>query len=56
VEHEGRVYVCPALILHYILDHSYRPPDEFVQAVTQGRFLTRDPWLVHGGPGEVERP
>jgi hypothetical protein len=33
------VYISPALILHYILDHKYRPPDEFVAAVGQGEFL-----------------
>jgi hypothetical protein len=55
VQHEGRVYVCPALILHYILDHGYRPPDEFVRAVTQGRFLTRDPSVAHGGAGGEEK-
>jgi hypothetical protein len=27
------------LILHYILDHSYRPPDAFVETVMQGEFL-----------------
>ncbi len=28
------VYVAPELILHYIEKHNYRPPDEFVIAVT----------------------
>jgi hypothetical protein len=28
-------YVAPELILHYIEFHSYRPPDEFVEAVTK---------------------
>jgi len=28
-----RVFVAPALILHYIEVHGYRPPDEFVAAV-----------------------
>ncbi len=36
------VYMCPALILHYILDRHYRPPDEFVEAVVEGSFLTAD--------------
>jgi hypothetical protein len=39
VRHEGQVYCCPALTLHYILDHGYRPPDEFVRAVLHGRFV-----------------
>jgi len=27
------VYIAPEMILHYIRGHSYRPPDEFVEAV-----------------------
>ncbi len=27
-----RVYVAPTLIVHYIAEHSYRPPDEFIAA------------------------
>ena len=37
---EEFVYLCPALILHYILDHEYKPPDGFIDAVNQGSFLT----------------
>jgi hypothetical protein len=33
------IYIAPVLILHYILDHSYRPPDAFVETVMQGEFL-----------------
>jgi hypothetical protein len=29
----------PALILHYILDHGYRPPEKFLEATTAGEFL-----------------
>jgi len=35
-----KVYMCPVLILHYILDHHYQPPPEFVDAVVRGTFLT----------------
>jgi hypothetical protein len=28
-----RIYVCPELILHYMIAHHYRPPHEFCQAV-----------------------
>jgi hypothetical protein len=35
------LYSCPALILHYILGHGYRPPAEFLDAVRQGAFLSR---------------
>jgi len=32
-------YMVPALILHYILDHGYRPPQEFLEAAMAGKFL-----------------
>lgn len=36
------VYMCPAMLPHYVVVHGYRPPDEFVQAVLTGRFVTCD--------------
>lgn len=39
-KHGCIVYVAPALLLHYILVHKYRPPEPFVQAVEMGRLLT----------------
>ena len=33
VPEEGRVFVCPELILHYISAHEYQPPREFCDAV-----------------------
>ena|SRR5215471_6427489 len=33
------VYMCPALLPHYVVVHGYRPPDVFVRAVLEGRFL-----------------
>jgi hypothetical protein len=35
-------YMYPALLLHYVLVHQYRPPDEFVTAVLCGHFLSDD--------------
>jgi hypothetical protein len=29
----GRIYVCPELIIHYINCHNYLPPKEFIDAV-----------------------
>ncbi len=29
----GRVYAAPGLLLHYVVQHHYRPPREFIQAV-----------------------
>ncbi len=42
VRWEDRVYIAPVLILHYILDHDYRPPEIFCTAVMEGRFLGPD--------------
>jgi hypothetical protein len=42
VRKENVVYMAPALLLHCILDHHYRPPDAFVEAVVVGSFLTAD--------------
>ena len=36
------IYMAPALILHYILDHGYCPPEEFQEAATSGEFLRPD--------------
>jgi len=30
---QGNVYVAPDLIFHYIADHQYLPPQEFIVAV-----------------------
>lgn len=42
VRRQDIVYMTPALVLHYILGHGYRPPDEFVEAVMEGSFLRDD--------------
>ncbi|MFK0288036.1 hypothetical protein ACIQVL_47280 [Streptomyces sp. NPDC090499] len=34
---EGRVYAAPALVVHYVADHGYQPPMEFVDAVLATR-------------------
>jgi hypothetical protein len=36
VAEDGKVFVAPTLILHYVVEHSYQPPGEFVQAVSRG--------------------
>ncbi len=41
VRRRDTVYMCPALILHYILDHDYQPPKEFIDAVTNGEFIPK---------------
>jgi hypothetical protein len=33
IPHNGKIYVCPELITHYINTHQYLPPNEFIEAV-----------------------
>lgn len=39
IQYEKKVYMCPALILHYILDHGYQPPSEFMEAIEKGAVV-----------------
>ena len=32
----GMLYAAPNLIYHYITEHHYRPPEEFIQAIMEG--------------------
>ena len=36
------VYLAPALLLHYIIDHNYQPPQEFIDATVDGEFMGVD--------------
>jgi hypothetical protein len=38
VAHDGTWLVAPTLVLLYVTSHGYRPPPEFIEAVTSGRF------------------
>lgn len=42
---EGIIYICPVLILHYILHHRYLPPEKFIDAAIQGEFISNDHYL-----------
>ncbi len=48
----GFLYVMPELALHYIVEHSYRPPEEFLAAVMgapwPGSDAFRDAILANG--------
>lgn len=33
---DGTIYAAPTLIYHYVLQHNYRPPDEFMNALRVG--------------------
>jgi len=39
-------YVAPDLVYHYIVEHHYRPPDEFIEAVLHPRRLLTFDCLV----------
>jgi len=41
IQYNETVYLSPVLILHYILDHAYKPPSVFIEAVEEGKFLTQ---------------
>jgi len=61
VKRDRVLYFCPGFILHYILHHEYRPPDEFVDAVRDGRFLTNDDLILQPEgwqprPGALKAP
>lgn len=40
VGEQGITYAAPTLIFHYVRDHAYRPPEEFLRAL--GVSLTND--------------
>ncbi|MDE7225082.1 MAG: hypothetical protein K2O34_15055 [Acetatifactor sp.] len=39
---DGNVYAAPSLIVHYILEHGYRPPREFIDAVMDSENADSD--------------
>jgi len=56
VEHCGKAYVAPRLLLHYMVDHGYCPPDEFLTAVCDGRFVADTRPTVPLSPPPVQLP
>jgi hypothetical protein len=39
---DGRGLTAPTLVVHYIRDHGYQPPEAFVEAVTAMRIVPSD--------------
>ncbi len=37
VQGKSAVYAAPALIYHYVIQHQYKPPDEFIEAILAGK-------------------
>ncbi|WP_249375347.1 hypothetical protein [Streptomyces sp. I05A-00742] len=42
VSADGTWFIAPDLVLHYVTDHGYLPPDDFVEAVLSGRDAPHD--------------
>jgi hypothetical protein len=44
----GKTYEGPNLLYHYVLEHKYRPPDAFIEAVLRPRnwFQRKWDWFV----------
>lgn len=42
----GLVYYAPNLIYHYVLEHQYLPPQEFIDAVLDGPLPTSNEYLT----------
>lgn len=38
----GKVYAAPSMILHYIKEHNYKPPKEFIDAVMEGDASSKE--------------
>lgn len=36
VFYQGKTYAAPSLLYHYVIDHHYHPPYEFIEAVLHG--------------------
>jgi hypothetical protein len=57
VPYQGRIYVAPVGITHYVAAHWYRPPDVFVQAVMEcpkmDSMAYKKALLENGGRGLV---
>src|SRR5262249_18800720 len=51
-------FAAPNLILHYVVDHAYLPPEAFVRAVlASSHRLQRSTWSILRGPyWDAERP
>lgn len=45
---DQQVLAAPDLIVHYVVDHSYQPPEQFVRAVEEATSsMPTQPWRVH---------
>lgn len=45
LEGENRIYIAPRMIVHYITEHNYRPPSEYIDAVLATPVVNGQPML-----------
>jgi len=51
VKGQDAMYASPDLILHYVMEHEYRPPNDFIAGVMMLETpLPRDRWSLSRGP------
>jgi hypothetical protein len=64
IDHNEKVYCCPAGVEHYIKYHDYKPADEVIDAIFNGKYLTfddleeigkKDPEVIKAVQAEEER-
>lgn len=58
IPYNGKIYVCPSLITHYINTHFYLPPQEFIDAVNfcpPMRSMEYHKKIVENGGRELAR-
>jgi len=39
---KSAVYAAPTLIYHYVIQHQYKPPDEFIEAILAGKPASKE--------------
>lgn len=52
---EAGTYAAPNLIYHYVVDHHYLPPEEFIRAVLEGPLPDSPEYLARAGEFEWGR-
>jgi hypothetical protein len=54
VKKANAIYMCPELVLHYIIDHKYLPPPQFLEALHKGAILQSAPYAEFNDTADDE--
>lgn len=49
----GNTYMVPDMILHYVADHKFTPPEQFINDVLHCAFTGGERWQTKGMPVKV---